>query len=60
MPTVHGCPECGFTGYLLVRNNKHGVRIERCDACEAFPGDEEAVTYVFNLANAALDAGVTF
>ena len=31
MPTP--CSVCGTRGWLLVRNDTHGLRIERCDEC---------------------------
>lgn len=44
------CEACGGKGWLLADNSDHGLRIERCDACEQFDGDENAVKYVAGLA----------
>ena len=48
---MSNCEDCNNGGYLLVENDVHGVRIERCDACERFKSDAEASEHVFRLAN---------
>ena len=35
------CTVCGTRGWLLVRNDEHGLRIERCDNCQTMT-DEQA------------------
>ena len=42
------CAVCHGTGALLQDNDIHGLRIERCDACEQFCSDDEAVTVAYN------------
>jgi hypothetical protein len=37
------CSACAGRGYILAKNNVHGLRIERCDACAMFDTDEPAV-----------------
>lgn len=44
------CEACKRAGWLLADNSDHGLRIERCDACEQFDSDENAVRYVAGLA----------
>ena len=34
----------------------HGLRIERCDACEKYSSDDIATVNVYNIAAAATDA----
>lgn len=48
MRVVHEakCEACEGEGWLLMDNSDHGLRIERCDSCEMFASDDEAVTYV--------------
>lgn len=41
------CEACSGRGYLLVENDVHGVRIERCDACGRFKSDAAAHEHVF-------------
>lgn len=45
------CFGCNYTGYLLVENDVHGTRIEKCSACDYFDSDDEAVEFVFNMSN---------
>jgi hypothetical protein len=33
------CSACRGRGYILARNNVHGLRIERCDACGRYTDD---------------------
>ena len=40
------CDACHDRGWRLMDNDAHGLRIERCDACDTFSSDEEAVTFV--------------
>jgi len=37
------CEACGDKGWLLADNSDHGLRIERCDACQQFANDQIAV-----------------
>ncbi|MGH7971355.1 MAG: hypothetical protein ACREIC_21770, partial [Limisphaerales bacterium] len=46
------CSACGGAGWLLADNSDHGLRIERCDACEAFGSDSTAVQSVAQMAQA--------
>lgn len=46
------CEACKGPGWLLADNSDHGLRIERCDACEHFKSDDEAVEHVASLAKA--------
>lgn len=41
------CKACESRGYLLVENDVHGVRIERCDACGKFESDAAVHEHVF-------------
>ncbi len=50
------CDACQRRGWLHVLNSDHGKRIERCDACERFTSDEQAVDHVHELAVLAHDA----
>jgi len=47
------CEACQDRGYILADNDVHGLRIERCDACDRFKTDAAAVKYVHKLAGAA-------
>ena len=40
------CDACKGRGWLIVDNSDHGIRIEKCDACEFFTSDTEAVEHV--------------
>lgn len=44
------CTACIARGWILADNTDHGLRIERCDACNRFLSDAEAVVYVSTLA----------
>lgn len=44
------CEDCKDTGYLLMDNDVHGLRIERCDACCRFQSDAEAQAHVYKRA----------
>lgn len=35
MNIVEPCEACGTRQWLLVRNNVHGLRVERCDLCSS-------------------------
>jgi hypothetical protein len=37
------CSACAGRGYILAKNNVHGLRIERCDTCEKYATDDQAV-----------------
>ena len=41
--TPEHCEACDGLGLLLTQNDHHGLRIERCDACEHYVSDEAAV-----------------
>jgi hypothetical protein len=36
------CEACGDKGWLLLENSDHGLRFERCDACQKFENDQAA------------------
>jgi hypothetical protein len=40
------CEACGGKGWLLAENDEHGLRIERCDACQKFANDQAALEAV--------------
>lgn len=40
------CEACGGKGWLLAENDEHGLRIERCDACQMFDSDQAALKAV--------------
>ena len=44
------CRDCRDVGFLLMQNNTHGLRIERCDACRRYASDEAAVKAAFKAA----------
>ena len=44
------CEACRGVGFLLMRNDVHGLRIERCDTCRKFRSDDAAVTAAFKAA----------
>ena len=44
------CKGCAGRGFILADNDVHGLRIERCDTCEVFSGDQGAVLAVFEAA----------
>ena len=48
------CEACNGRGFLLQDNDRHGLRIERCDACEKYDSDDVATQVVFDIASAAL------
>lgn len=53
------CPACGGARFLLQRNDTHGLRIERCDACSADSlDDEQAAKIAHSLAMEAFRAGL--
>ena len=40
-----GCEECDFHGWLEMTEQDHDTRrVERCDTCNTFPTDEDALT----------------
>lgn len=43
------CEVCAYRGVVLVNNDKHGLRIERCDTCNFFKSDEEALCWVMEV-----------
>ena len=44
------CEDCRGVGFLLMQNDTHGLRIERCDACRKYRSDAAAVTAAFKAA----------
>lgn len=46
------CEECCGKGWLLADNADHGLRIERCDACQMFETDQAAWEAVVKAAEA--------
>ena len=44
------CEDCRGAGFLLMQNDVHGLRIERCDTCRKYCSDDAAVTAAFNAA----------
>ena len=44
------CQDCRGIGFLLMENDAHGLRIERCDACRKYRSDAEAATAAFKAA----------
>jgi hypothetical protein len=40
------CGACGDKAWLLADNSDHGLRIERCDACQKFANDHAALEAV--------------
>ncbi|MGO8931263.1 MAG: hypothetical protein ACLQU3_30780 [Limisphaerales bacterium] len=44
------CEACGDKGWLLADNSDHGLRIERCDACQKFANDQAALEAVVKAA----------
>lgn len=53
---VKRCESCKGRGFLLQDNDQHGLRIERCDACEKYDCDDTAVQVVFDIVSVAFDA----
>ena len=51
------CEECRGIGFLLMQNDTHGLRIERCDACRKYRSDDAAVTAAFRAACKAMRPG---
>ncbi len=51
------CEDCRGVGLLLMQNDTHGLRIERCDTCRKYRSDDQAVTAAFGLAAKALRPG---
>lgn len=47
------CEACDGKGWLLVDNSDHGLRFERCDACERFASDETAIQYINKIAESS-------
>lgn len=50
------CEACKGRGFRLMNSDVHGLRIERCDACEKYSCDDIATVIVYNIAAAATDA----
>ena len=50
------CEACEDRGFLLQDNDRHGLRIERCDTCEKYDSDDTATQVVFDIARVACDA----
>ncbi len=50
------CEACRGRGFLLQDNDRHGLRIERCDTCQKYSCDDVATVIVYNIAAAATDA----
>lgn len=44
------CQACDHKGWILADNSDHGLRLERCDSCNRFSTDAEAVTYAAAIA----------
>ena len=51
------CEDCRGVGFLLMQNDVHGLRIERCDACRRYRSDDAAVTAAFKAASRAMRPG---
>jgi hypothetical protein len=51
------CEDCRGVGFLLMQNDTHGLRIERCDACRKYRSDEAAVTAAFRAGVGAMRPG---
>lgn len=52
------CEACDGRGWLAITNDVHGFRIERCDACERFPGDRSAIEHCVDMTVKAEEAGL--
>lgn len=50
------CQVCQERGWLLVSNDRHGLRIERCDTCSKFQCDEHAGTAAWPVLSKATEA----
>lgn len=50
------CEACKGRGFMLQDNDRHGLRIERCDTCEKYDNDNIATQGVFDIASVACDA----
>jgi hypothetical protein len=44
------CQACGDKGWLLADDSDHGLRLERCDACQKFANDQAALEAVVKAA----------
>ncbi len=44
------CEVCNGDGFILADSTDYGLRIERCDACQKFKSDEDAVNVAYKKA----------
>jgi hypothetical protein len=51
------CEDCRGVGFLLMQNDTHGLRIERCDTCRKYRSDDAAVTAAFKMATTSVVRG---
>ena len=50
------CPACKERGWLLTSNDKHGLRVEKCDTCDKFESDDHAATVAWPVLSQAVEA----
>ena len=56
---MNECDACDGRGWRVMTNSEHGLRIERCDACDKFASDELAIEHVAWMASLAEEAELT-
>ncbi len=49
------CQACNGRGWILANNNEHGLRVEKCDACEMFENDDQAATAAWPVLSKAIE-----
>lgn len=49
------CAGCGGLGWLLLNNDLHGLRVERCDNCKALLSDDAAAVAAYPLLEATVN-----
>ncbi len=50
------CPACKGRGWLLTSNDKHGLRVEKCDTCDKFESDDHVAAVAWPVLSQAVEA----
>ena len=50
------CQACKDRGWILAKNNEHGLRIEKCDSCGQFDNDNQAAAAAWPVLSKAIEA----